>query len=83
MNEPEGVTQLVEALLAQPRKEKRSVRSDAVILLAQPGKRYDSRRPAQLGLSVVNGIVTRHNGKVDVDTAPGKGTEIRVTLPIT
>jgi two-component system NtrC family sensor kinase len=36
-----------------------------------------------LGLSVVNGIVTRHNGKVEVETAPGKGTEIRVTLPIT
>ena len=36
-----------------------------------------------LGLSVVNGIVNRHNGKVEVDTAPGKGTEVRVTLPIT
>jgi two-component system NtrC family sensor kinase len=36
-----------------------------------------------LGLSVVNGIVTRHNGKVEVDSTPGKGTEVRVTLPIT
>jgi two-component system NtrC family sensor kinase len=36
-----------------------------------------------LGLSVVNGIVTRHGGRVDVESAPGKGTEIRVTLPIT
>jgi two-component system NtrC family sensor kinase len=36
-----------------------------------------------LGLSVVNGIVTRHNGSVEVDSAPGKGTEVRVTLPIT
>jgi two-component system NtrC family sensor kinase len=36
-----------------------------------------------LGLSVVNGIVTRHNGKVEVDSIPGKGTEVRVTLPIT
>jgi two-component system NtrC family sensor kinase len=36
-----------------------------------------------LGLSVVNGIVTRHNGKVDIDSTPGKGTSICVTLPIT
>ncbi len=36
-----------------------------------------------LGLSVVNGIVTRHNGKVEVDSGPGKGTEVRVMLPIT
>ena len=35
-----------------------------------------------LGLSVVNGIVTRHGGKVEVESSPGKGTTIRVTLPI-
>jgi signal transduction histidine kinase len=35
-----------------------------------------------LGLSVVHGIVTRHNGNVEIDSSPGKGTEIRVTLPI-
>ena len=35
-----------------------------------------------LGLSVVNGIVTRHGGKVEVQSSPGKGTTIRVTLPI-
>jgi two-component system NtrC family sensor kinase len=36
-----------------------------------------------LGLSVVSGIVSRHNGKVEIDSCPGKGTSIRVTLPIT
>lgn len=36
-----------------------------------------------LGLSVVNGIVTRHNGKVVIDSSPGNGTNIRITLPIT
>lgn len=36
-----------------------------------------------LGLSVVNGIVTRHNGRVDIESSPGNGAEIRVTLPIT
>jgi two-component system NtrC family sensor kinase len=35
-----------------------------------------------LGLSVVNGIVTRHNGKVEIDSAPGKGTDFRVILPV-
>jgi len=35
-----------------------------------------------LGLSVVNGIVTRHNGKVDIDSVPGKGTDFRVSLPV-
>ena len=35
-----------------------------------------------LGLSVVNGIVTRHSGKVEIDSAPGKGTDFRVTLPV-
>jgi two-component system NtrC family sensor kinase len=35
-----------------------------------------------LGLSVVNGIVTRHSGKVEIDSTPGKGTDFRVTLPV-
>ena len=35
-----------------------------------------------LGLSVVHGIVTRHNGKVEIDSTPGKGTDFRVTLPV-
>jgi two-component system NtrC family sensor kinase len=35
-----------------------------------------------LGLSVVNGIVTRHNGKVEIDSTPGKGTDFRVSLPV-
>jgi len=36
-----------------------------------------------LGLSVVHGIVSRHNGKVAIESAPGSGTLIRITLPIT
>ncbi|HEX9850604.1 sensor histidine kinase [Candidatus Deferrimicrobium sp.] len=35
-----------------------------------------------LGLSVVNGIVTRHGGKVEIDSTPGKGTDFRVILPV-
>jgi signal transduction histidine kinase len=35
-----------------------------------------------LGLSVVNGIVGRHSGKVEIDSTPGKGTDFRVILPV-
>ncbi len=34
-----------------------------------------------LGLSVVYGIVTRHGGTIDVDTAPGRGTTFRLVFP--
>jgi two-component system NtrC family sensor kinase len=35
-----------------------------------------------LGLSVVYGIINRHNGKIEVNSEAGKGTEIRIVLPI-
>ena len=35
-----------------------------------------------LGLSVVHGIMSRHNGAVDVDSQEGVGTTITVSLPI-
>jgi len=36
-----------------------------------------------LGLSVVHGIVTAHGGAIRVDSAPGRGTTVRLYLPIT
>jgi len=39
-------------------------------------------RGAGLGLSIVQGIVTRHGGTIDVRSAPGAGTTFTVTLPV-
>ncbi|GCE26824.1 hypothetical protein KDA_23080 [Dictyobacter alpinus] len=35
-----------------------------------------------LGLSIVNAIITAHGGKVWVESAPGKGTQVLFTLPL-
>ncbi len=36
-----------------------------------------------LGLSVTYGIIKRHNGRIDVNSVIGKGTEFTIELPIT
>lgn len=36
-----------------------------------------------LGLSMVYGIVSRHHGTIEVDTAPGSGTTMRIRFPAT
>ncbi len=35
-----------------------------------------------LGLSIVREIIDEHGGRIDVDSVLGKGTEIRISLPI-
>lgn len=34
-----------------------------------------------LGLTIVSGIVNRHKGKLEIDSAPGRGTTVRLRLP--
>jgi signal transduction histidine kinase len=36
-----------------------------------------------LGLAIVRKIIDAHDGRIDLETAPGAGTAIRVTLPVT
>jgi nitrogen fixation negative regulator NifL len=38
-------------------------------------------RGTGLGLSMVYGILQRHQGSVEIETAPGKGTTFRLSLP--
>jgi signal transduction histidine kinase len=35
-----------------------------------------------LGLAIVRGIVTAHDGTVELDSRPGEGTRVTIRLPI-
>jgi signal transduction histidine kinase len=35
-----------------------------------------------LGLAITYNVVDAHGGRVDVDSAPGVGTTVRITLPL-
>jgi CheY-like chemotaxis protein/anti-sigma regulatory factor (Ser/Thr protein kinase) len=39
-------------------------------------------RGTGLGLAMVYGIVQRHNGEIDIDSAPGKGTRVTLRFPV-
>lgn len=46
------------------------------------GPNASRRRGFGLGLTIVQTIVRAHGGHVDLDTAPGRGSEFRVLIPV-
>ncbi|HEX2501926.1 MAG TPA: ATP-binding protein, partial [Methylomirabilota bacterium] len=35
-----------------------------------------------LGLTIAQGIVAAHGGRIELDSAPGLGTQVRIALPL-
>lgn len=48
---------------------------------AQTGTRGGAGRGAGLGLTLVRNIIQLHGGTVAITSAPGRGTDVRLTLP--
>jgi len=38
--------------------------------------------PHGLGLSYVQAVIARHGGDIMVDSAPGRGTSVSVSIPV-
>ena len=47
----------------------------------RPGAMTSSREGVGLGLAIVKAHVEAHEARMDVDSAPGKGTTVTITFP--
>ena len=59
--------------------------AEDLALIAEPfaqGANSKGRKGTGLGLAVVKRFADLHKGKVMIDTAPGKGTQVQVILPL-
>jgi len=60
---------------------------EAVNLIFEPGfssaEKVSELSGRGVGLDIVRSVVNRFNGTVSVETAPGRGTTFRITLPVT
>jgi signal transduction histidine kinase len=45
-------------------------------------KADNTRRGSGIGLAVADEIVTMHGGRLDIKSRPGKGTTVKITLPL-
>jgi len=45
-------------------------------------KANNTRRGSGIGLAVADEIVSRHSGKLDIESEQGKGTTVKITLPL-
>lgn len=56
---------------------------EALERVFEPGVRLTARRPGSgLGLAIVAEIASAHGGRVEVDSAPGRGATFTIVLPL-
>jgi signal transduction histidine kinase len=71
-----------DAVLVECADEGPGIAADVAEKVFQP---FFTTKPqgSGLGLAIVRKIVDAHDGRLDLQTSPGRGTTIRVTLPVT
>ena len=71
------------AVIAEVSDEGHGISRSEVTKIFEPF--YTTKPPGRgtgLGLSICYGIIAEHGGRIDVDSAQGRGSVFRITLPI-
>jgi signal transduction histidine kinase len=71
------------AIIAEVSDEGHGIPRSEVTKIFEPF--YTTKPPGRgtgLGLSICYGIIADHGGRIDVDSAAGRGSVFRITLPI-